>query len=165
MRWNQGSSCAVADSLIQICLHTNLIPKPLFYESIQSLRTAFHDERLDVMGIQAAEAQGVGMIDDQALRIRAIPVANIQLWMFALISDAPHEDGILFCAELMGKHLGEVAGNLGGLEMVVEESVGRLCPFQDDVRALFAVIGEEAAVQCLTFRFQHSYFHLDTCIA
>ena len=46
--------------------------------------------------------------------------------------------------------------------MVIDKTVGRLCPFQDDVGPLFTVIGEKPAVQLLTFLLEHTYLHLDT---
>ena len=45
--------------------------------------------------------------------------------------------------------------------MVVNETIGRLCPLQDDVRAVFRVVGEEASVQPLALLLQYAYSNLD----
>ena len=49
--------------------------------------------------------------------------------MFALISDAPHEDGILLGTELVAEHLGIGRRDGDWLSIVVDKSVGGLCPF------------------------------------
>jgi len=49
--------------------------------------------------------------------------------------------------------------------MVVDKAIGRLGPFQDDIRTLLSMVGEESAVQSLTLSLEHTHFHLDACLA
>ena len=49
--------------------------------------------------------------------------------------------------------------------MVVDEAVGRLCPFQDDIGALLPMKCEKTAVQCLALGFKHTHFHRNAGIA
>ena len=81
------------------------------------------------MCMETVKVKGVLMVDDEAFGIRATPVSDIQLRMVSLVCDTSHQNGILLGTELMGEHLGKVGGYLYGVEMVVDETVGRLCPF------------------------------------
>ena len=64
----------------------------------------------------------------------------------------------------MAEHAGEVCRDGERFAVVVNQSVGRLCPFQDDVRPVLAVEGEEATVQFAALLFEHANLHLDTCL-
>ena len=64
IRRNLGSACAVTDRERQIGLYPNLIPQVLHQERTECLGTTFDDQRLDMMGVQTIQIQGVGMVDD-----------------------------------------------------------------------------------------------------
>ena len=114
-----------------------------------------------MMGVQALDVQRMGVVYHKALRTVAFPVAHGQLGMVALLSDTSHEDGVGFSAQLMTEHLRKAIRNLHGLEIVVDETVGCLCPFQDDIGSLLTMVGKETAVQRLTFGFEHTHRHVD----
>ena len=85
--------------------------------------------------------------------------------MVALIGYAAYEDGIVLCTQLVGEHLGERRGNSHTPTPVVKKAIRGLRPFQDDVRALMGVEGDEALVEFETFRFENTYCYFDACLA
>ena len=104
-------------------------------------------------------------VDDQAHRVLAAPIAHVELTVVALIGYAAYEDGIVLGTQLVGEHLGERRGNSHTLPPVVKKAIRRLRPFQDDVRALMGVEGDEALVEFETFRFENAYCYFDACLA
>ena len=81
------------------------------------------------MRMETVKVQRVLMVDDEAFGVRTTPLPNIQLRMVSLICDTPYQNGIFLGTKLMGEHFGIVGGDLYRLEMVIDETVGRLCPF------------------------------------
>ena len=104
----------------------------------------------------------MSVVDDQSFRIGTAPLTDVQLRLLPLVGDAPHKDRIFLSTEFVTEHPGEVRRNLRLLEMVVDEAVGRLRPFQDDVGPLLTMVSEEAAVKSLTLGLKHADFNLDT---
>ena len=143
-------SCSVANCHRQIGLYAEFIPETFFEEGLKGQGASLYNQRLDAMGMKAVEIQGMLMVDNQPLGIRATPLSDIQLRVVALVCDSSHQNGVLLSTKFMGEHLGEVRGDLRGLEMVIDKSVGRLRPFQDDIRPMLSMECEETAVQGLT---------------
>ena len=104
-------------------------------------------------------------VDNQAHRVLAAPISNVELTVVALIGYAAYEDGIVLGTQLMGEHLGERRGNSHASPPVVKKTIRGLRPFQDDVRALMGVEGDEALVEFETFRFENAYCYFDACFA
>ncbi len=104
------------------------------------------------------------MVNDESFGILSFPVTDRQLWMFTLIGDSSHENRIFFGTEFMGEHLRKVTGDLYWLEMIVKESIGRLGPFQNDIRSFFPMECEESAIQMLTFLLQHTHLDLNASL-
>ena len=92
-------------------------------------------------------------VDDQAHRVLATPVTHIEKTMVTFIRDSPYEDGIILGTKFMREHLGKRRGNCHALALIVEESIRRLRPLQDDVRTLMGVVSDETLVE-----FQSSVF-------
>ena len=65
----------------------------------------------------------------------------------------------------MREHLRKSIGNLNGLAVIVDEAIGRLRPFQNDIGAVFTMECEETTIQRLTCLFEHTHLDLDTCLA
>lgn len=156
-------SCSVANCHRQIGLYAEFIPETFFEEGLKGQGASLYNQRLDAMGMKAVEIQGMLMVDNQPLGIRATPLSDIQLRVVALVCDSSHQNGVLLSTKFMGEHLGEVRGDLRGLEMVIDKSVGRLRPFQDDIRPMLSMECEETAVQGLTLCFAHTNLYLDAC--
>ena len=114
--------------------------------------------------VQALERRSV-VVDDDAARRLARPVAHVESRLFAFIGDATHENGIVLGAQLVNEHLRERRGYGTCLAVVVEERVGGLCPLQYDVRASLLVERDEAAVQLATLLFEHTHRHLYAGVA
>ena len=110
-------------------LYAYLVPQVLRQEGVECLASSLDNERLDVMVIQTLQVQRMLVVDDESLRRRPRPVAHGEQWMLALVSHSAHEDGILFGTQLMVEHLGERRRDADGMAAVVDEAVGRLCPF------------------------------------
>ena len=140
------SASAIGNGELGVGLYANLIPKALNQEASKRFSTSFYDERLDVVGMETLEVQWVGMIDDKALGVGTSPLANVQLRFFAFISYSTYEDGIFLSTKLVGEHLGEIIRNLHRLEVIVDETISRLGPFQDDIGPFFAMECEETGV-------------------
>lgn len=104
-------------------------------------------------------------VDDQAHRVLAAPISNVELTVVALIGYAAYEDGIVLSTQLVGEHLGERRGNSHTPTPVVKKAIRSLRPFQDDVRTLMGVEGDEALVEFETFRLQNAYCYFDACLA
>lgn len=104
-------------------------------------------------------------VDDQAHRVLAAPISNVELTMVALIGYAAYEDGIVLSTQLVGEHLGERRGNSHTPTPVVKKAIRGLRPFQDDVRTLMGVKGDEALVEFETFRLQNAYSYFNACLA
>ena len=117
------------------------------------LATTLYDERLDALLIEVVDElwQGALVCQDDALGIRTVPVANGQLRVFADVSGMSHEDGILLSTQLVGEHLCLFVADLQCLAVVVDKTIGRLCPLQDDIRTVLGVIGKETMIygRCL----------------
>ena len=75
----------------------------------------------------------------------------------------PYEDGVLLGTQLVGEHLRLFVADLQGFPVVVDESIGGLCPFEDNVRTVLTMIGEETAVQPLAFLFEYADSDIDAC--
>ena len=114
--------------------------------------------------MQTLQVQRVRTINDQALRVRTAPLTDSQLGFISFISHSSHQDRILLGTKFMGEHLGEVVGYLYRLEMIIDKTISRLSPFQDDIGALFTVKCKETVVQCLTFRFEHTDCYLNASL-
>lgn len=104
-------------------------------------------------------------VDDQAHRVLAAPISNVELTVVALIGYAAYEDGIVLSTQLVGEHLGERRGNSHTPTPVVKKAIRGLRPFQDDVRTLMGVKGDEALVEFETFRLQNAYSYFNACLA
>ena len=104
-------------------------------------------------------------VDDQAHRVLAAPISNVEQTVVALIGYAAYEDGIVLSTQLVGEHLGERRGNSHTPTPVVKKAICGLRPFQDDVRTLMGVEGDEALVEFETFRLQNAYCYFDACLA
>ena len=160
-----GGTGAIGNGHQRVGLYTDFIPKVLVDERLERLGASLDDERLDAVGMETLEVQGMGMVDDEALGVWALPITDIQLGLISFIRHTAYEDGILLGTELMGEHPGEVAGYLGGREVIVDEAIGRLGPFQDDEGALFAMECEETTIQRLAFLLENTHLDLDACLA
>ena len=115
--------------------------------------------------MQTLQVQRVRTINDQALRVCTTPLTDSQLGFISFISHSSHQDRILLGTKFMGEHLGEVVGYLYRLEMIIDKTISRLSPFQDDIGALLPMKSKETTVQSLTFLLKHAHFHLDTGIS
>ena len=73
----------------------------LLQEGIQSLSASLDNQRLYMMGMQTLQIQRMGMINDEPLGSRTIPITDIQLWAIPFFRHTPHQDSILLCAQLM----------------------------------------------------------------
>lgn len=93
------------------------------------------------------------------------PISNVELTVVALIGYAAYEDGIVLSTQLVGEHLGERRGNSHTPTPVVKKAIRGLRPFQDDVRTLMGVKGDEALVEFETFRLQNAYSYFNACLA
>ena len=91
------SGCAVAYGHCGIGLKAYLVPEVLVNKRLERLGTAFHDERLDVVGMQHFKVQRVAVVYNEPAGILSVPVAHGELRMVALLGDASHEDSILLC--------------------------------------------------------------------
>jgi len=63
------------------------------------------------------------------------------------------------------QHLGLFVADKQRLEVVVNKSVGRLRPLQDDIGPMFGVVSKEAPVQPLAFLRQHTHGNLYTSLS
>jgi hypothetical protein len=156
---------AIGNGELGVGLYANLIPKALNQEASKRFSTSFDDERLDVVGMQTLKVQWVGMIDDEALGIGSSPFANVQLRFFAFISYSTNEDGIFLSTKLVGEHLGERVRDLHRLEVIIDETISRLGPFQDNIGPFFAMECEETAIQGLAFFLEYTHFDLDASLS
>ena len=84
--------------------------------------------------------------------------------MLPFLCHAPDEDGIMLRPQLVDQHLGIRSGDHGRFPVVIQKTIGRLCPFQRDVRPLVLMEGEETAVEPSAFLFQNTYRDLYPCI-
>lgn len=67
-------------------------------------------------------------VDDQAHRVLAAPISNVELTVVALIGYAAYEDGIVLSTQLVGEHLGERRGNSHTPTPRCQESHSRSAP-------------------------------------
>jgi hypothetical protein len=84
--------------------------------------------------------------------------------MVSLVGNTSHKNGILLGTKFMGEHLSIVRGNLYRFEMVVDETIGCLCPFEYDIRPLFPMECKETTVKSLALCFENTYLDLNACI-
>ena len=104
-------------------------------------------------------------VDDQAHRVLAAPISNVELSVVAFIGYAAYEDGIVLSTQLVGEHLGERRGNSPTPSTVVKKAIRDLRPFQDDVRTLMGVKGDEALVEFETFPPPERLDYFNACLA
>ena len=76
-------------------------------------------------------------------------MADGQLGMFPGFCGVSHKNGILFGTKLMGQHLCLFIGYGKSVAVIVNETVGGLGPFQNNIGTMFGMIGEEATVDPL----------------
>ena len=162
IRRNLWRMCTIRHGLPQIGLHTDFIPKALLHKRVKCLGTALNDERLDMVCIKTLQIQRMGMVDDEAFGILASPFTDIQLGMVTLICDSPHEDSVFLSTEFMREHLGEIAGDLRRLVVIVDKTIGCLGPFKDDIRAFLPMKCEKTTVELLTLLFQDTHLNFNT---
>ena len=131
------------------------------------LQTTLDNKRLDAVLIEVVHElwQRPLARQDNTFGIRANPMTDSQLGMFADIGGMSHQYGILLCTKLMGEHLRLLIANLKGMSTIVDKTIGSLCPLQDNVRAMLGMIGEETTVQPLALLFQNTHSHLNACLA
>ena len=91
-------------------------------------------------------------VDDQSHRILAAPISYVELAMVTLIGDSSHQDGIVLGTKLMRKHLGKRRRNRHSLIIIIQKTIRRLRPFQDDVWPLMGIEGDETLVEFEAFR-------------
>ena len=77
----------------------------------------------------------------------------------------PHEDGIVLGTQFVTEHLRERCGECKWFEVLVDKPVERLCPFQDDIRAMLLIECHKAAIQFSTFILKYTHSNLNTRIA
>ena len=116
------------------------------------------------MGMQTLKVQWVCMVDDKTFGVLSMPVTDGELRMVALIGNTSHKDGIFLSPELMGEHLREVVGNLHRFVLVIDKTIRRLRPFQDDIGAFLPMECEEATVQLFAFLLQDTHLNGDAGI-
>ena len=97
--------------------------------------------------------------------MRPPPVTYVQSGMFAFLGDSSHKDGVGLCAQLVREHLREGRRDGQRAEQMVEKAVGRLRPFQEDIRPAMLMKGEETAVQLAAVGLEHAHPHVDTGVA
>jgi hypothetical protein len=73
-----------------------------------------------------------------------------------------HGDEIVVDA---GGGFGTLAKNILNVYPGVKKAIRSLRPFQDDVRTLMSIEGDEALVEFETFRFENAYCYFDACLA
>lgn len=116
------------------------------------------------MGMQTLKVQWVCMVDDKTFGVLSMPVTDGELRMVALIGNTSHKDGIFLSPELMGEHLREVVGNLHRFVLVIDKTIRRLRPFQDDIGAFFPMKCEETTVEGFAFFFKNTHLNLNAGI-
>ncbi len=94
-------------------------------------------------------------VDDQAHRVLAAPISNVELTVVALIGYAAYEDGIVLGTQLVRKHLRKRRGNSRCPIPIVKKAIRRRAQFRIDVGA-DGVEGDEALVEFETFRLQNA---------
>ena len=104
-------------------------------------------------------------VDDQSHRVLTAPISYVELAMIALIGDSSHQDSIVLGTKLMRKHLGKWRGNRHALIIIIQKTIRRLRPFQDDVWSLMGIEGDETLVLFEAFRLQNAYRYLDSCLS
>ena len=161
-----GSTCAIADD-DRSRFHTDFIPQTSLDKRLVGLPTTLDNKRLDAVLIEVVHElwQRPLARQDDALGVRANPMTDSQLGMFADIGSMSYQYGILLCTKLMGEHLRLLIADLEGLTLIVDETIGSLRPLQDDVRAMLGMKGEETTVQPLALLFQNTHSHLNACLA
>ena len=115
-------------------LDTNLIPQTLHNKRLQGLCASLYDKALHMMGIEGFKVKRMTTVDNQPLRVGSRPVTYVQLRVLTLVGDTPYKDSIGLSTQFMYQHLGKGCRECQGLPMIVYETVGRLCPFQQNVR-------------------------------
>ena len=94
------------------------------------LAATLDNKRLNALLVEVVDELGQGALvcQDDALGIGTVPVANGQLRMFADVSGMSYEDSILLSTQLVGEHLCLFVADLQCLAVVVDKTIGRLCP-------------------------------------
>lgn len=148
-------------------LDAYLVPQTGFKKGLVGLGSAFYDERLHRLRIETVHQLGQwgGMGEDDALGRRATPFPYVKPGVLPLVGHPAHEDGVILGPQFVAEHLGERRGEAGGMEVVVQKSVGRLGPFQNDIGAMERIDGKKTLVKLLTLLLQHTYRHVDARIA
>ena len=131
------------------------------------LPATLDDERLDAVLVEVVHEQRQRTVvgEHKAFGVWSHPVADGELRTLADVGSMAYEDGILLGTQPMGEQLCLGIRYLYRLEVLVNETVSRPCPLQDDVRAVLTVEREEASVEPLALLFQDAYRDLDACIA
>lgn len=93
-------------------------------------------------------------VDDQSERVLSVPFAYRERRIVEQGRASSYEDGFLFGPHLVNRQGGERSGKAYRVSVFtsdVQKTVGRLCPFQGDVRALFQVECHESTNQFPAF--------------
>ena len=125
--------------------------------------TALNNERLHVVLIQLREqlVDGLMPMQHQSALVFAPPMARVEFRMFALVSGFAHQYGVAFGPTLMPNHLGEWRRDGQRLQLMVDKDVSCLCPFQDNVGAMVALIHHKRAIKRQTRLLEHPNNNLD----
>lgn len=171
------------------CFNPDFVPQVLVDERLKRFPATLDDERLQLLLVTFAEkffkgihtnlssflAPRISLLESRSSFLAprqnkphgrlATPLTDIQLRMLAFVGEATHENGIFLGTEFVDEHFRERRGDGERFSVAVDETVGGLRPFQDDVRPIFLVKREETTVQPPTFRLEHAHRHVDASVA
>lgn len=164
------------------CFNPDFVPQVLVDERLKRFPAALDNERLQLLlatfvekffrspdsNLSSLLAPRISLLAPRQNKPHgrlATPLTDIQLRMLALVGDATHENGIFLGTEFVDEHFRERRGDGEGFSVAVDETVGGLCPFQDDVRPIFLVKREKTTVQPPTFRLENAHRHVDAGVA
>ena len=116
------------------------------------LAATLDNKRLNALLVEVFDELGQRALMSQhhTFGIGTVPVADRQLWMFTYVGGVTHKDGIFLSTQLVREHLRLFVTDLQGFAVIIDKTVGRLCPLEDDIRTMLGMIGEETAIQPLT---------------
>lgn len=97
--------------------------------------------------------------------VLATPISNVELTVVALIGYAAYEDGIVLSTQLVESILVKGEEIAIPLPPLSRKPFAVCAHFQDDVRALMGVEGDEVLVEFEIFRLQNTYCYFDACLA
>ena len=160
-------------------LNPYLITQSGIDEALQCLGSAFHHQRLHTLFIKpfgnlrrhviaVAEVKSVKtrvlFVNNQTHRILAMPQSYIQLWLVPFCRDPSHEYCVVLASQFMNKHLRIRSRHSQRFISIIEIPVCRLTPFQQDIRTLKSIEGEETLIESFALLLKNPHLNINTGI-